>query len=29
MLLARYIKDDYVANTKDLQRIAVGMEMNF
>ena len=29
MLLARYIKDDYVVSTKDLQRIAVGMEMNF
>lgn len=28
-LLARYIKDDYVVNTKDLQRVAFGMEMNF
>jgi hypothetical protein len=28
-LQARYIKDDYVTNSKDLQRIAVGMEMNF
>jgi predicted porin len=28
-LLARYIKEDNVVNTKDLQRIAFGMEMNF
>jgi predicted porin len=28
-LLARYIKEDNAVNTKDLQRIAFGMEMNF
>jgi predicted porin len=28
-LQARYIKEDNVVNTKDLQRVAVGMEMNF
>lgn len=28
-LQARYIKEDNVVNTKDLQRIAFGMEMNF
>ena len=28
-LQARYIKDDYVVNSKDLQRVALGMEMNF
>ena len=28
-LQARYIKEDNVVNSKDLQRIAVGMEMNF
>jgi hypothetical protein len=28
-LQARYIKDDYVVNSKDLQRVAFGMEMNF
>ena len=28
-LQARYIKEDNVVNAKDLQRVAVGMEMNF
>ena len=28
-LQARYIKEDNVVSTKDLQRVAVGMEMNF
>jgi predicted porin len=28
-LQARYIKEDNIVNTKDLQRVAFGMEMNF